>query len=31
MGSKIVFIVLLSSFVFAVNGLYEDQAGKFDW
>ncbi|KAL4149129.1 hypothetical protein QTP88_003140 [Uroleucon formosanum] len=31
MVSKLIFVVLLSSFLFTVNGLYEDQAGKFDW
>ncbi|VVC41234.1 Hypothetical protein CINCED_3A015652 [Cinara cedri] len=31
MTFKLVIIVLLFSFIFVTNGLYEDQAGKFDW
>lgn len=31
MVAKIVFTVLISSLLIVVSGLYEDQAGKFDW
>ncbi|XP_025197839.1 ER membrane protein complex subunit 1 isoform X2 [Melanaphis sacchari] len=31
MVSKLTFVVSLTSFLFTVNGLYEDQVGKFDW
>jgi len=31
MVSKHIFTIVLSSFLFVVSGLYEDQVGKFDW